>query len=121
MMNLLTFGYFFFRQKRILKIGLEQMFMSGSNISEVTDLKDVITSGNKRSPVIRLVCRPLLAISKKIWLSHDHTPTARPSISHFLGACFLGAQVQPDSAHSCCDKLTAVKTGYMVYLMTSIT
>ena len=47
-MNLLclTFGYFFFRQKRVIKICLEQMFMSGSNISEVTDLKDVITSGN---------------------------------------------------------------------------
>ena len=60
----LTFGYFLFRQKRILKICLEQMFMSGSNIREASDLKDVIASGNKRSAVVRLVCGPLLVIAE---------------------------------------------------------
>ena len=37
----LTSSYFFFRQKIITKICLEQMFMSGSNIREAADLKDV--------------------------------------------------------------------------------
>ena len=54
--------------------------------------------------------------SEKVWLSCDQTPTAQPSISHFLAN--LGAQVQPDIAHPCCDKLTAIKTGFPV---TSIT
>ena len=57
----LTFSYFFFRHKRITKICLEQMFISGSNIREAADLKDVITTG-KRSQVTRLVCGPLLVI-----------------------------------------------------------
>ena len=58
----LTFSYFFFRQKRITKISLEQkMFMSGSNIREAADLKDVIATG-KSSLVTRLVCRPLSVI-----------------------------------------------------------
>ena len=38
--------------------------MSGSNIREASDLKDVIASGNKRSPVVRLVCGPLLVIAE---------------------------------------------------------
>ena len=37
------------------------MFMSGSNIGEATDLKNVIATG-KRSLVVRLVCGPLLVI-----------------------------------------------------------
>ena len=37
------------------------MFMSGSNISEAADLKDVIATG-KSSQVTRLVCGPLLVI-----------------------------------------------------------
>ena len=37
------------------------MFMSGSNIREAADLKDVIATG-KRSQVTRLVCGPLLVI-----------------------------------------------------------
>ena len=43
----LTFSYFFFRQKRITKICLEQkMFiLSGSNTREAADLKDVIAIG----------------------------------------------------------------------------
>ena len=58
----LTFSYFFFRQKRITKICVEQkMFMSGSNIREAADLKDVIATG-KSSQVTRLVCRLLLVI-----------------------------------------------------------
>ena len=52
----LTFGYFFFRHKRIAKIWVEQkMFMSGSNIREAADLKHVIATG-KSSQVTRLVC-----------------------------------------------------------------
>ena len=52
----LTFSYFFFRQKIITKICLEQkIFMSGSNIKEAADLKDVIATG-KSSLVTRLVC-----------------------------------------------------------------
>ena len=57
----LTFSYFFFRQKIITKICLEKMFMSGSNIREAADLKDVIATG-KRSQATRLVCGPLLVI-----------------------------------------------------------
>ena len=34
----LTFSYFFFKQKRITKICLEQMFMSGSNIREAAEV-----------------------------------------------------------------------------------
>ena len=53
-----------------------------------------------------------------------HRPPDRPSwpqgnecwISHFLAS--LGAQVQLDIAHPCCDQLTAVKTRYP---LTSIT
>ena len=58
----LTFSYFFFRQKRITKICLKQkMFMSGYNIRQAADLKDIIPTG-KSSQVTRLVCRPLLVI-----------------------------------------------------------
>ena len=56
---LLNLQLFLFRQKRIAKICLQQTFMSGSNTREATDLKDNIATG-KRSPVIRLVCGPLL-------------------------------------------------------------
>ena len=44
-----------------MKICLEQMFMSGSNIRETADLKDVIATG-KRSQDTMLVCGPLLVI-----------------------------------------------------------
>ena len=60
---LLNLQLFLFRQKRIAKIFLQQTFMCGSNIREATDLKDIIATG-KRSPVIRLVCGPLLVIGE---------------------------------------------------------
>ena len=66
MMNLLflTFSCSFFRYKRITKICLEQMFVSGPTL-EATDLKNVIATG-KRSLVIRLVCGPLLVIAEPL-------------------------------------------------------
>ena len=39
------------------------MFISGSNIREAADLKDVIATG-KRPQVTRLVCGPLLVMNK---------------------------------------------------------
>ena len=52
------------------------------------------------------------------WPHTDHLCPSAPRrnqrlISHFLAIdSSLGAQVQPDNAHPCCDQLTAVKTGY---------
>ena len=59
---LLNLQLFLFQaENNNVKICLEQMFMTGSNIREAADLKDVIATG-KRSQVTRLVYGPLLVI-----------------------------------------------------------
>ena len=51
------------------------------------------------------------------WQYTDRRPSVRTAgkpIFNLAEDSSLGAQVQPDIAHPCCDQLTPVKTGYLL-------
>ena len=96
----LTFSYFFFKQKRITKICLEQMFMSGSNIREAAEVH------KSQGWFMDLYwCYYLLVILWMVkWLMNKHFKRFQPYLLKKGG--FGGGIVAPMSAEICASKMS---------------